>query len=278
MSDSPPRVVIRLKEPVRLPRLPGYLKKKRFLSERDREMTAYLDGAPLFDTLVPRTVFNPCSEPPEVRSVATHLMELVLTGAFEVKGKRVVDLGCGCGVIGLSAILAGAASVLFSDINPNIAPLGGHPLLRNQDRVIVQDLLQEEPDGWADLIIFSLPAVNMREDADEIAPASYLTGLLGSEELSLRAIAESARVLAPGGRLVMSVGFSLETIMPYHNLIMALHRAFDLGSMEVLDSSARQHPFSTVLRWLWRTYMVTEAKVSPDRRGRIAFAITKRRD
>ena len=35
-------------------------------------------------------------------------------------GERVIDVGCGCGIIGLSAILKGAKSVTFSDIDQDI--------------------------------------------------------------------------------------------------------------------------------------------------------------
>jgi predicted nicotinamide N-methyase len=46
------------------------------------------------------------------------LARYLLDHADEVRGKRVVDFGAGCGVAGIAAALAGAASVTAVDIDP----------------------------------------------------------------------------------------------------------------------------------------------------------------
>jgi predicted nicotinamide N-methyase len=46
------------------------------------------------------------------------LAERLLNGAHSVKGKTVLDFGCGSGVVGIASALAGAAKVIACDIDP----------------------------------------------------------------------------------------------------------------------------------------------------------------
>ncbi len=46
------------------------------------------------------------------------LAERLLNGAHSVKGKTVLDFGCGSAVVGIAAALAGAAKVIACDIDP----------------------------------------------------------------------------------------------------------------------------------------------------------------
>ena len=41
--------------------------------------------------------------------------------ALDLKGKHVIDIGTGSGILALAAARAGAASVVAADINPNAA-------------------------------------------------------------------------------------------------------------------------------------------------------------
>lgn len=66
-----------------------------------------------------------------------------------LRGQRVLDLGSGCGIEGLAALLAGASSLLAADIDPYAevacqlnAQLNGLSLSTTTDDVIGQD------DGW----------------------------------------------------------------------------------------------------------------------------------
>ena len=45
-------------------------------------------------------------------------MERLLKGVHAVKGKTVLDFGCGSAVVGIAAALAGAAKVIACDIDP----------------------------------------------------------------------------------------------------------------------------------------------------------------
>ena len=46
------------------------------------------------------------------------LAERLLNGAHSIKGKTVLDFGCGSAVVGIAAALAGAAKVIACDIDP----------------------------------------------------------------------------------------------------------------------------------------------------------------
>ena len=156
MSEGAPEVGITLTKPVNLPRFARYPRRKRILSSQDREIDVSFRGQKIFTVLVPKTIFNPFTEDPNARTDAKYFVELIMTGVIDVKGKRVVDLGCGCGVIGLACIQTGATSVLFTDINPNIMALKDNPLLSDSDIMRVQDLLSEEEDAAYDAVIMSL--------------------------------------------------------------------------------------------------------------------------
>lgn len=46
------------------------------------------------------------------------LAERLLNGAHSIRGKTVLDFGCGSGVVGIAAALAGAAKLIACDIDP----------------------------------------------------------------------------------------------------------------------------------------------------------------
>lgn len=225
ISDFASTVTIQLNAPLELPA--GYVEKHRFLSSQDRQVQVCYQGRPLYTALVPRGVFNPYRG-----SAANKLIELVLTGAVQVKQKRVVDLGCGSGVIGLACIYAGCNRVLFTDINPKVKILSQHPLLRPVDRIKIQDMLAGEPDQAYDLIIMSTPT-NTVETESWIQPDSIERAIFRSEQFLDRLFAEAARCLVKHGELVLWVKISHEGILPYHRFIMALNELFDIGAMKI---------------------------------------------
>jgi ribosomal protein L11 methyltransferase len=103
--------------------------------------------------------------------------------AADVAGKRVIDYGCGSGILAIAAARLGAAEVLAVDIDPQA-------LLATQDNA--------ERNGVAQLIDVRLAAQDDARTPADILLANILAGPL--EELA-PAFAGRVRV---GGRLVLS--------------------------------------------------------------------------
>ncbi|OZH54333.1 hypothetical protein AFK68_11640, partial [Hydrocoleum sp. CS-953] len=140
-----------------------YLKFHEELSSKDREITILFQDQPIFDVLVPKGVFNPYGG-----IAAQAFMSGILNKIIDAKGKRVLDLGCGCGVIGLCCLFKDSNKVVFSDLHPNIMPLKNNLLIREQDEVKVQDLCVEEKDQSYDLVFMSFPSrsIDRQMEAD----------------------------------------------------------------------------------------------------------------
>ncbi len=100
----------------------------------------------------------------------------------DVAGKRVIDYGCGSGILAIAAAKLGAASVLAIDIDPQA-------LLATCDNA--------ERNGVAPLIVSQL-AADLRGEPVDILLANILAGPLASLAPDF-----AARVAA-GGRLVLS--------------------------------------------------------------------------
>lgn len=92
---------------------------------------------------------------PSTRMAASLLMDM------DLRGRRVFDLGCGTGVLGLIAHRCGAASVGFSDIDEGsvrttreTCALNGYP----QATVLASDLLAALPTDPIDVLVANLYA------------------------------------------------------------------------------------------------------------------------
>ena len=92
---------------------------------------------------------------PSTRMVASLLMSM------DLRGKRVLDLGCGTGVLGLIAHRRGAAAVTFCDIDDGsvrttreTCALNGYP----QAVVLASDLLAAVPSEPVDVVLANLYA------------------------------------------------------------------------------------------------------------------------
>jgi ribosomal protein L11 methyltransferase len=100
---------------------------------------------------------------------STKMCAYLLMG-MDVRGQRVLDLGCGTGVLGLIAHHRGAASVIFSDIDEGsvrttraTCALNGYP----NAVVIPSDLLTEIPPAPVDILVANLyadPLMALAED------------------------------------------------------------------------------------------------------------------
>lgn len=80
------------------------------------------------------------------------LAEFLLDNPHWVNGKRVVDFGCGCGVVAIAAALAGAAEVIACDIDQlALQATRINAALNGVDLMVTDDYFQIEDD--VDLII-----------------------------------------------------------------------------------------------------------------------------
>jgi 16S rRNA G1207 methylase RsmC len=107
-------------------------------------------------------------------------------------GARVIDLGCGAGVLGLGAAANPTVSLLFCD-ESHLAVAAARQAFEdaarsNPARFVVQDVLTLEADSSADLVLCNPP---------------FHQGRTISRRVAARMFAEAARVLRPGGRLLV---------------------------------------------------------------------------
>lgn len=267
-----PDVSISLTDDVPFPLFARYARKKQILAQQDREITVYVKGEKLFSTLVPKDMFNPYLDNRRGESDVMYFVHSVMKGLVDVADKDVIDLGCGCGVVGLACICAGASSVLFTDINKNVTRIT-NPLIRPQDKIKVQDLLKEESDHSYDVVIMSVPVFLHQGAPREINAHGVMSGLAVAADFHLLVISEAGRVLRPGGTLLLSTGIPLDTLLPYHRFLMALNKAFDLNTMLIFNVQDPASPLRTFLKSIYLRYVLGDVRIMPDRMARLVLKI-----
>ena len=152
----------------------------------------------------------------------------ILGEALEVhEGDRVIDAGCGSGVLGIVAALLGAEEVIGVDKAPDTVEVAGANAERlgvaDRMRFYQGDLFASLPrDLTADLIIGDVSGV-----ADELARVSgwFPDGRGGGPrgaELPIRLVHEAPERLRPGGRLLLPTG----TIQDERSLLAAAKEVF----------------------------------------------------
>ncbi|MGH9661508.1 MAG: peptide chain release factor N(5)-glutamine methyltransferase, partial [Bryobacteraceae bacterium] len=180
----------------------------RYLHERTRgKPTQYITGVQEFygrpfrvtpAVLVPR---------PETEHVVETALPLCRDGA------RVVDVGCGSGNIAVSLRLESGARVWATDIAPaalavaakNCARLGAEVAL------VCCDLASAIASGSIDLVVSNppyVPAAEYQGLQREVRDWEPRQALIGGVEFYQRLIDDAARVLRPGGRLVVELGYT----------------------------------------------------------------------
>ena len=152
-----------------------YVLKQKALSSKTVTVDLQWQDKKQFAFTVNEHVFNP------IESIVGHkLVDLVLSEKVQVADKRVIDLGCGSGVVGLCAITKRAKKVLFTDINPHIDGIQNHPLFRKSDEWQVQDVLADVPDSSYEIVLVAPPAMVMER---QIASDTFESGIFRPSNL-----------------------------------------------------------------------------------------------
>lgn len=138
------------------------------------------------------------------------LCELAL--GEDIKGKRVLDLCCGSGCIGISLNRLGGAEVTFSDISPAaLAYARKNAQINGVTGTFLEGDLFAPVTGQFDLITVNPPYLSAADMASlqkelRFEPENALFGGEDGLDIYRRLADESAVHMAPGGRLLMEIG------------------------------------------------------------------------
>ena len=143
-----------------------------------------------FDLTVLPTVFHP-------KYFGSSAMLARFIGSLELKGKRLLDVGCGSGIISLCAARAGAC-VTAADINPAAVECASINAERARLPIVVRwsDLFSDIPETF-DVIAWNPPF--FRGTPQNTAQAAFFGG--ESYEVIARFTAEVRGHLNPGGHI-----------------------------------------------------------------------------
>ena len=206
----------------------GYVASHKSLSAQASSLKVKYQNRDVLEVFVQESVFNP------IESISSmKLLDLLLSGELDVRDKSVADLGCGSGIIGLTAIHAGAAKVLFTDINPNVVVIANHPLLRNNDEVCVQSFLETTNSSSYDFVIALPPALEISEDQN-IDDSSYESGIFRKPGYYASVIHDSARVLVPGGKLISWFRTESPPDQVVPSLLLAVQNSFHPEDLDII--------------------------------------------
>jgi release factor glutamine methyltransferase len=180
----------------------------RYLHERIKgKPTQYITGRQEFygrefrvtpDVLIPR---------PETE----HSVE----AALSVGGSNIVDIGTGSGAIGLTLALELKTPVVCTDISEAAVRVAADNARRlgAEARFVVCDLGAALASGAFDLVICNPPYIpendsaSIQREVREHEPHVALFGGPTGVEIYSRLIPDAARLLKPGGHLVMEIGW-----------------------------------------------------------------------
>jgi ribosomal protein L11 methyltransferase len=110
--------------------------------------------------------------------------------AQDLKGKTIVDYGCGSGILGVAALLLGAREVIAVDNDPQALLASRNNALRNNiSEKQLKTYLPEElpPNSYADVLVANILAAPLIELSPKLCamtkPLGYLclAGLLDSQ-------------------------------------------------------------------------------------------------
>ena len=272
MSWSKPPVSVLSRTQDQAPVPSDYVLKHKAMSSKTVVVDLLWQVKKQFAFTVNEHVFNP------IESIVGHkLVDLILSEKVQVADKSVIDLGCGSGMVGLCAITKKAKKVLFTDINPHIAGIQNHPLFRKCDEWQVQDVLVNVPDSSYDTVLVLPPW--MIVEGRQIVSDTFESGIFKPSNLYGQILADSGRVLKPGGQLVIWLRIPLASFQSFIELLAMAADKFDMTSATLLahgieSSICVDHEKSLTGRWM---YKLQKGGVSNDGIW-MMLSLTRRRD
>ena len=158
-----------------------------------------------------------------------------------------------------------ARKVLFTDINPHIDGIQKHPLFRACDEWQVQDVLADVPDSSYEMILV-LPPWMVVKEGHRIAEDTFESGIFRPSNLYGKILADSGRVLMPGGQLVIWLRIPLQSFHSFIEFLASAADKFDVRSATLLAHGIESlicvdHERSSLARWM---YKVQKGGVSND--------------
>jgi len=132
---------------------------------------------------------------------ATRFMYRGLFNELPRLGRRVLDMGTGCGALGICLAAAGREATLV-DINPQAVACAANNARLNRVpvRILQSDLFEAVAGERFDLIVFNIPLL----DKPVASPIEVIACDPGGR-LFTRCLAEAPRHLTPGGAVAISV-------------------------------------------------------------------------
>lgn len=152
------------------------------------------------------------------------------------KGKRVADMACGHGAMGLVALDAGATEVVMSDINATAVQNAKHNLenapKKNSGVVFESNLFEKIPSLYKqhfDIIFFNPPFHNERVEKIDTSLAYAFKTQRDTESVIVKFLESAKEYLAPNG--VIYIGFSnkdSEALALLEDTLLEKHYAFQI--------------------------------------------------
>jgi release factor glutamine methyltransferase len=147
------------------------------------------------------------------RPETEHVIEQAL--ALTPRPRRVLDIGCGSGAIAITLACETGSAVWATDISPEALAVAARNNLAHQAGVhlVCCDVASALAAGSFDLVVSNPPYVpepeieTLQAEVRDFEPRVALNGGPTGFEIYARVVADAARVLVPGGHLIMELGF-----------------------------------------------------------------------
>jgi release factor glutamine methyltransferase len=147
------------------------------------------------------------------RPETEHVIEQAL--ALAPRPRRILDIGCGSGAIAITLACETGSAVWATDISPEALAVAARNNLAHQAGVhlLCCDVASALAAAFFDLVVSNPPYVpepeieTLQAEVRDFEPRVALNGGPTGFEIYARVVEDAARVLVPGGRLIMELGF-----------------------------------------------------------------------